>query len=755
MAVQARVAQGLAGKAAGKRPLVQRISLAVVILASAWFAFTAFWGLFGIPDSGHLGAGSVGNVMAAEQIVRWHILYPAWGWYTGKAPTPDAYICHHPFGQYYVPAIFLWIFGHHDYVVHLPAALMSTAVPPMLYGIAKERWGHAAGAVAAASYVVVPMTVGFSSFTNLETFCIFGAILFFWGHTRHATTGKRRYMLASLVGLWFACAGDWAGYLLVAPTIIWCFLRAFVIPARLTPRIDFPKYAKWWGLAVGVVAGTLLFWLALFTKANQIGEWVAAAAGRGGAEGTKLREVLDSRKEWIDFSFTPLAIKLGKVAAPICFLRMIWTRLDEETYALSLAFGAAVQYIVFKEGADVHIFWPIYFAPYYALALAQMVHAIGASVGWIAGWVARLLPERRAMVVAWITLGLGMVAPLRMAYDGVASLWVWRRTGGRYDDHGSYIGSNLAELEVLAQVIMPKTKRGSALDVNGSADWGWEAEWKWAGTKNDVGMPQAGSRSVGNHPYWIGRGAGMMGDSQRKIAAAAHVRIYGETWVVDQRDPPAPVDAYDVVEHEPNVFEWLVYGGTQPRLTVDTQPDPWLTWEWRTHFGQPALEPSVQPVTLQQVRIAHNMAVVRGDAGAADKWRGMIDEAIDRTVNASFVSFVRLIGVRRIGGVEPRVEMWWEVTSAPTGDLWFDVVSDVLAPDKFSLIPAPTTERDMGRTPRLSTKLWKVGFIYSTQVVLNHRIGVEQYSGRWASRDGSPAPERADHKPDTQLLVLP
>ena len=54
-----------------------RVARLVVIIASGWFAFTAFWGVLGIPGGGHLGAGSAGNVMAAEQIVRWHILYPA------------------------------------------------------------------------------------------------------------------------------------------------------------------------------------------------------------------------------------------------------------------------------------------------------------------------------------------------------------------------------------------------------------------------------------------------------------------------------------------------------------------------------------------------------------------------------------------------------------------------------------------------------------------------------------------------------
>src|SRR5579871_80446 len=92
--------------------LSERVAVAVVAIASTWYAFTAFWGLFGTPGGGHLGAGSAGNTMAAEQILKWHILYPAWGWYSGQPPPKIDYICHHPFGQYYVPAVFLWVLGH-------------------------------------------------------------------------------------------------------------------------------------------------------------------------------------------------------------------------------------------------------------------------------------------------------------------------------------------------------------------------------------------------------------------------------------------------------------------------------------------------------------------------------------------------------------------------------------------------------------------------------------------------------------------
>ena len=139
-----------------RAPTIDRISRWVAVLASTWFAFAASWGMFGIPGGGHIGAGGAGNVMAAEQMIKWKIIYPAWDWYSGVRPVEGNYLCHHPFGQYYVPAVLYWLFGHHDVLVHLPATLMSAAIPPMLYGIGKERWGAPAGAVAAAGYVVRP-----------------------------------------------------------------------------------------------------------------------------------------------------------------------------------------------------------------------------------------------------------------------------------------------------------------------------------------------------------------------------------------------------------------------------------------------------------------------------------------------------------------------------------------------------------------------------------------------------------------------
>jgi 4-amino-4-deoxy-L-arabinose transferase-like glycosyltransferase len=731
--------------------IVHRVALAVLAVACTWFVITAAWGMLAIPAAGHLGAGNAGTFMAAEQMIRWHILYPARSWYTGIRPEGAALMCHHPYGQYYVPAVLYWLFGHHDGLIHVPAIVTSAAIPPLLFGIAKERWDVPTGAVAAAAFVVVPIAVGFSCYWNLESICIFGSLLFFWGHSRHLATSKRRYLVASLLGVVVACTGDWVGYLLVTPTLGWAFLRAFVLPARLSPRVRSGPYAQWWALSVVLMVALLMWIVGLFAHADQIGQWLGAEESRGGGKLGGLREALIARSAWIDFSFTPLAIALGKIAAPVCLLRFLVLRRDEETYALGLLFGAVVQYVAFKRGADVHIYWPHYFAAYFALSLATLCATVGDALRWLLARRIRLSSPG----VAGITLALGLLPVLAMAHDGVKSLLVWQRTGGRYDERGSFIRSQVDLLTVIQDVVMPQTRRGVAMDVARDPGWGWEFQWKYEGPGKEVDAPVLGAADVAKHPFWLARGSGLGGDAQRKIAAASHVRIYGDAWIVDQREAPALLDAFAIEEREPGPLERFLYGGTEPMRKVGTAPDPWRTWDWRVHLGQAASAPTGQPTTLEEIRIAHNVAVANGDAPSAGRFREAILQALDRKVGAPFSQGVSLLGVRVTGSAQPRVESWFEITGDhPLGELTFSVRSAVEAKAPLSLVPPDPTEREMAAAPTLSTKLWKPRFIYVTDAVLDHRLGRERYSGRFRSHDGSPAPERLDGTPQTVLAVV-
>ena len=106
--------------------------------------------------------------------------------------------------------------------------------------------------------------------------------------------------------------------------------------------------------------------------------------------------------------------------------------------------------------------------------------------------------------------------------------------------------------------------------------------------------------------------------------------------------------------------------------------------------------------------------------------------------------------------MQPRVESWFQVPGdASLGDASFDVRSTMEERDPFSLIRPDPTDREMAYPPRLPTKLWRRGFLYMTDAVLNHRIGRERYWAQWYSRDRSPPPRRADGQSQTTLVTLP
>jgi hypothetical protein len=112
--------------------------------------------------------------------------------------------------------------------------------------------------------------------------------------------------------------------------------------------------------------------------------------------------------------------------------------------------------------------------------------------------------------------------------------------------------------------------------------------------------------------------------------------------------------------------------------------------------------------------------------------------------------------VRVTDGAEPRVESWFEPTGdAPLVDATFDVRSVMEARDPLSLIPPDPMEREMAFPPRIPTKLWRRGFLYTTDAVLNHRIGRERYWANWRPRDKGTPLRRVDGQPMTTLVTLP
>jgi hypothetical protein len=702
----------------------------------------------GIVGSGHY-ATMPGTGIIGENIVRWKIAGAIWR-YTFDPPPVGEYFCHHPLGPFWLSALDVFVFRHHDFVLSLPAVVMSALTPPMLYSIGRRKWGVIPGAAAACGFVVLPITLGFAHFHNLEVAVIFGSVLCFWGQVRWLEPPhKKRFLIASLLGVGCAVSNDWPGYISIGVLLGWGLFRAYVLPRRLFERIKLPEYSRWWALAASVAVGSLVLWVALFTKWNKVADWLGSADMRGGGGDVPLKAALESRKYWIDAMFTPFTITIGKIALPVAILRVLARRRDAEVFSLAIFAAAVVQYVGFKRGADVHIFWPHYFGGYYALAFGQLV----ATLLGVLRWIALRITKRLALAIAaWTALAATVIPTLLVLPDGMRGLRFGRQSGGRYNNNGTIIRSDQDVLFVV-EWLRPQIPKGSQLDVSHSIGWGWEHSWCLGTVSEWVDSPRPLGPQNTPYPFWIARASGMNASQLQQVVSTTHARFLGDVVVVDQRDPVvAPLDAYSMNEREPNPFEWYFISGVERMRKVGDAPDPFLTWEWRIHLGQAAPYPTADPRTLDEVRIAHNVAVARGDEALRAHLRAQIDAQIDRAPSVAYDQGMRLVGVRTAQGVEPRLQMWFEAAGPSKGEASFAVHSVVEKKEPFSLMPVDATERNMAYPPPLTPHLWRSGFLYVIETPLFHRTGTERYWGYWESRDGSAPPQRTDGQSFTNLV---
>ena len=109
--------------------------------------------------------------------------------------------------------------------------------------------------------------------------------------------------------------------------------------------------------------------------------------------------------------------------------------------------------------------------------------------------------------------------------------------------------------------------------------------------------------------------------------ASAAVLSFLAIWMIARNARRGPLEAFSFIEREPSLFEYLFVSGTEPHREVAA--DPFLTWELRVHFAQAAEPPAEAPRTLDQRRIAHNIAVWRGDQEGTAAQRAAIEAEIN------------------------------------------------------------------------------------------------------------------------------
>jgi hypothetical protein len=715
----------------------------VAVLSALFITAVALWEIGAPFGAGHYAAATAVTT-GGENMLRFGTI-GAVPRYLPEPPEPGDYYCHHPWGIFWTAALFVGVLGHHDFVCRLPAALMSSAMPLLLYATGRALWGPVAGALAAVAYVVTPITLAYANFFALEVPTMFAMALTIYAYVRFAQTAHKRFAALTVVGMTLAASFDWTGFVFDALVLGGLFVRGFALRRLVPGPFDFPRFATLWASAMCLVALLAVFHVAKFASLDQLGHLVAQGQARASGSAIPLERVLESRSYWILLAFTPLAIGLGKVAAPILVARSVLYRSEGELLPVAVLLTAIFQYVGFKQGADIHFFWPQYFALYFAYALG----ALAASAGEIGRFaLARFDKERHARKLAFAVLATGLVVALTMLPDAARAL-VWaRKSGGRFNEKGLIIHPDLDKSAVFSW-LDKSLPPDASLDVDGSMKPSYWMDFTLERKVTATSFPRSlhgGSTHAALDSRFIGSA------TLRALVRNHAVSAYGPYFVADTTSPHEPIVGFSTPRREPNFLERIFVSSNHALYEVAV--DTYWTWELREHLG---VEPNPipgggdPPATNEKLRIAHNVAVALGDATLAKRRRDELLAGVDRRMAREYSGGARLLGVRYEHGASDVLSVYFEASGPLAGDPVFVITSTVEEAPRFSLVPRDELAWNVGMPFSIPTSLWRPGFVYSSVTELMRRPGRERYSGSWV---GQGAPFFAGGPRETTLAVL-
>jgi hypothetical protein len=718
---------------------IHQVGMALAGLAIAWMLFMSAWGLDGPFPAGHFAAhANIG--VGGWNCLRFKTLYPIWRNTVG-APTPADYYLNHPGGVFWDAAAIFAIFGRHNWALRLLAVTWSTLTPFFLYRIGRAVWGPIEGGLCAVAFVVLPITLGFSNFHALEAPTIFGCTMALWGYLRLVQTSKWRYWIGSVVGFAFAVQQDWPALMWGAALLTIVFLRAFVVPASWIGSGNLRRLGFYWATMVAVALAAVALHIGLVYAVDRLATLVDAHASRSVGNDLPLSTVLETRKVRIELMFTGLAIWIGKIAVPVILLRTLVLRREFEFHPIPLLLVAAFQYVHFKGGADVHIFWPQYFAPYFALAVGALSATVHDLVRAVVGLM-RSSERLRVWVPAAACLAAGIPPLLLVGKDGAFIHRLGRLTAGRFVEERM---DNTVDRDVALRWFSLRFPPGVKAGFHSSWRALWNEEWE-LGTSPIVRDEPA---SAPGSTDFFGLDARFASAAEmRAVASRFHVNVVGPFFLVDKGEPRADIDGYSFNERRPKGLEWFTQGNWEPVRRVTR--NPWVTWEWRRALGQEAATPTQPPTTFEEIRIAHNIAVSENDTARAEKLRGQLKGMLSHPIQAEWANRTQLLGWRDMTG-RPGMQLLFVAGHFDRSAL-FDVLATVIAPPRWSTLPHDPTSFRLPWPPPMPIVLWTEGFIYSVPVPIPHRPGTERFVG-YFDESGVKMPIKNSQTPWVELLT--
>lgn len=722
----------------------------VATAAVVWMAAVAAWGINGRFGDGHF-ASSAAMGVAGDNMWRHRILYPI-HYYLDSPSTTGCYM-HHPLGVYWIAALAVKIFGTHDWVLRLPAVVYSTAAPLFIYLFGRAAWGPLQAAVAALAYVSLPITLGFSNFHALEGPVIAGIAVTSWGYARFTQTWRAGYAIASFLGFTWAINHDWAAYVWGALFLSWVFIRGFLLPSRLFGGVEPRPLARYFGLMVGVALLSLVVFGKLLIETGKHNELLQMYSVRAGGNQLPLAAVLKARHVWIHMMFPGLAILLGKLALPVVIGRFIVRRNDLELFAVLILLMASFQYLHFKQGADVHIFWPQYYALYFALAMGALAATLIGGVSWALARMPASFPARARALLSrhgrWAAAGLVALPVLAVLKDGAWMIRLAQESSGRFVS--THIKSDIDRVDAI-RWWLPRFAPAEKIAFHGGiTPVHWSLSWTMRPHQLLANHRLGGQGAIPRAYIMDSRFADAA--ELKDAARLFHVDAVGCFWFIDRSAPPTQLAGFSFDEREPGPIQWYLGGGTEPVRSV--QPDEWVTWEWRSLLGQTAPVPKAAPATPEQIRVAHNAAVAGGDQANVARLRGELVGRFQLKATAKFDDGSELLGGVHGRGAERSMTLYFLAGPKPmTPNLKFLVSAKVVEAPRLSTLPLDPDIIEVGLPFTVPTELWRPGHVYSVKFTYRKRPGKERFFGSFVPLRGGRAPAILGGAKTVDLVVL-
>ncbi len=712
---------------------------AIVVLACLVFAGVCFWEAYAPADCGHF-CSTAEVAIGGTNIWRFHV-FAAVNTLVRTAPGPELHYTHHPYGVYLSAAFFTRVFGPGLFGMRASGMFSGALSAPLVYLVARRLATPTAAALGTVLFVLLPIDLAFARFGSLEGITIFWGLVYCWGTVELFRSWRLPYLVVAAVGAIGAAQGDWIGAIFVGLVTLPAFVRSYLVPARVGDRTDVRRFSLWFVVSVVGILSALLY-LVVFARENRLSDLVGSYGSRSAGGDLPLTAAFSPRRWlWIRWTLPLHVLWVVPVGAAVSALHLLRGR-REHAVVVAWFIMASMQYFLFKQGADVHVFWPHYYGVCVGLGGAVVAGTVLDAYARVAPRL-RTWMRRSLTVVALVTVGAQCAL---LARQGFAQLWQARITSGRLDEAGNFIDS-LREQAVFVRWAYADVPQSYDVAVHGSVPETPNLSYTMQRPTRHAELTPVGAADPGRYAIVDLRNVDTA--QAKTLAATLPMVVAGPFARVDRAGQPAAPYAVHYALRAPTFGERLFVQATEPTVVLGNGEDPFATWELRDWLGtwqSPAALP--EPKNAEEARIVHNAHIVAKDARDSEYLarakQGFAEPPGGPVV---FTGGVLLVGVKVevMGGTVATLLFAADPGYKPFhGD--FAVTSRVMAAPLFWEGGTDFHFRDVAPRGAIRPDTWRPGCLYAMRFKVLPRIGREEFVGGFTGQD-APQPLAAGRRP--------